>query len=423
MPTSFIKKNEFSRNVLTLMSGTVIAQAIPIAIIPILTRIFTPEDFGLLALYVAFVSVLGVVSTGRYEIAVMLPDKDEDAKILLQISVFVALIFSTLILIPVMLWGKNIGVFLGNHDIVPWLYLLPASVFLTGAYHALTYWNNRSKRFKNTAISRVSQSLSQGSSQIGFGLFKISGGLIMGQFIGILSSTLFLLNKNNAHGVVFDKYELAKMRKQATNYSDFPKYSVFGALCDSGAVQMPILILSKFYSASTTGMFSLTFRILNMPSSIISAAISQVLFQKVVSISNNNPNQLSNYLIKIFVFLFLIYLPVVPILLTWGDSLFAFIFGEQWREAGVYAGYLAIAVAVRFAVSPLSSVLGLKKNIKKGASWQVLYFITISSTLLFFSRFPIDVFITAFVVHELILYLSYFLLILQSSRIVNKVKA
>jgi O-antigen/teichoic acid export membrane protein len=60
-------KSEFSRNVLTLMTGTTIAQAIPIAISPILTRIYTPEDFGMFALYMSTASLFSVIATGRYE--------------------------------------------------------------------------------------------------------------------------------------------------------------------------------------------------------------------------------------------------------------------------------------------------------------------------------------------------------------------
>jgi len=48
-------KSEFAKNVLTLMTGTTIAQAIPIAISPILTRIYTPEDFGVFALNILFI--------------------------------------------------------------------------------------------------------------------------------------------------------------------------------------------------------------------------------------------------------------------------------------------------------------------------------------------------------------------------------
>ncbi|EJU9688825.1 oligosaccharide flippase family protein [Vibrio cholerae] len=410
----------FSKNVLTLMTGTGIAQAIPIAIIPILTRMFSPEDFGLLALYAACVSILGVVATGRYEIAIMLPKDDEDARLLLQLSMLVALFFSLLISIPISIWNAQIARFLGNEDIAVWLYLVPVSVLFTGIYQALTYWNNRQKKFINTAVSRVNQSLFQGFVQTSLGFLQVSGGLIWGQFIGIVSGSIYLLKKDRSYKSLIKKTKINSIQKQGIKYHKFPTYGVWGALCDAGAVQMPVILLTKFYSNSVTGMFSLTFRVLNMPTSIISSAIAQVLFQKVVEISQTEPEKLNLYIIKMFLLLFVIYLPAVPILFIWGESLFSIIFGNEWSQAGVYAGYLVIAVAVRFAVSPLSAVLGLEQNIKMGVLWQVLYLCTITVTLYFFSSLSIEEFLIAFVVHEVFLYLIYLFLVLKGTKEIAK---
>ncbi|EOW9238019.1 lipopolysaccharide biosynthesis protein [Vibrio cholerae] len=410
----------FSKNVLTLMTGTGIAQAIPIAIIPILTRIFSPEDFGLLALYAACVSILGVVATGRYEIAIMLPKDDEDARLLLQLSMLVALFFSFLISIPISIWNAQIARFLGNEDIAVWLYLIPVSVLFTGIYQALTYWNNRQKKFINTAVSRVNQSLFQGFAQTSLGFLQVSGGLICGQFVGIVSGSIYLLKKDRNYKSLIRKSKINSIQKQGIKYHKFPTYGVWGALCDAGAVQMPVILLTKFYSNSVTGMFSLTFRVLNMPTSIISSAIAQVLFQKVVEISQTEPEKLNIYIIKMFLLLFIIYFPAVPVLFIWGESLFSIIFGNEWSQAGVYAGYLVIAVAVRFAVSPLSAVLGLEQNIKMGVLWQVLYLCTISVTLYFSSSLSIEEFLIAFVVHEVVLYLIYLFLILKGTKEIAK---
>lgn len=402
------------------MTGTGIAQAIPIAIIPILTRMFSPEDFGLLALYAACVSILGVVATGRYEIAIMLPKDDEDARLLLQLSMLVALFFSFLISIPISIWNAQIARFLGNENIAVWLYLVPVSVLFTGIYQALTYWNNRQKKFINTAVSRVNQSLFQGFSQTSLGFLQVSGGLICGQFVGIVSGLIYLLKKDRNYKSLIRKSKINSIQKQGIKYHKFPTYGVWGALCDAGAVQMPVILLTKFYSNSVTGMFSLTFRVLNMPTSIISSAIAQVLFQKVVEISQTEPEKLNLYIIKMFLLLFIIYLPAVPVLFIWGESLFSIIFGNEWSQAGVYAGYLVIAVAVRFAVSPLSAVLGLEQNIKMGVLWQVLYLCTISVTLYFSSSLSIEEFLIAFVVHEVVLYLIYLFLILKGTKKIAK---
>lgn len=417
-----VLKNEFAKNVLTLMTGTVLAQAVPIAIIPILTRIFTPEDFGLLALYGAFISILGVVATGRYEIAIMLPKENEEARVLLQVSVLVAFFISLFVSIPIYIWNVEVANYIGNEDIASWLYLVPASVALTGVYQALTYWNNRHKRFRSTAVSRVNQSLFQGIAQTAMGFSKVIGGLIWGQFFGIISSTLYLLRKDRSYKKILQKTEVSALKQQMKKYQKFPKYGIIGGLCDATATQMPVLMLTKFYSSTVTGMFSLTFRVLNLPTSIVSSAISQVLFQRVVEISQNEPEKLNKYIIKMFFLLFFIYLPAVPVLFFWGDALFSFVFGEGWAQAGIYAGYLVIAVAIRFAVSPLSSVLGLEENIKKGVFWQVLYLSTITPTLYLSSGLNVEQFFVVFVVHEITLYGIYLVLILKGAKAINQNK-
>ena len=305
---------------------------------------------------------------------------------------------------------------LGNKDIALWLYLLPFSALLTGIYQSLTYWNNRQKKFKNIATSRVNQSLTQGLTQTLFGFSKMSGGLIIGQILGIASSVIFLLKKDNTYKKIKNIKNKETIIEKMLEYKKFPQYSIFGSLCDAAAAQMPVFILTRFYSYTITGMFSLTFRVLNIPATIISAAVGQVLFQKIVEISHTAPEKLNKYIIKTFIILLLTYLPVIPILFIWGDDLFSFVFGEKWREAGVYAGYLVIAVAIRFAVSPLSTVMGLEKNVKTGVFWQILYFCTIIPTLYFSSSLPIQEFFIIFTIHEVILYFVYLTLIIKSSR-------
>ena len=411
----FFPKSGFGRNVITLMTGTTIAQAVPLAIMPILTRIYSPQDFGLLALYLAILSVISVVASARYELAIMLPERDEDARVLLQASVLIALITSIIMLFLLIFFAGSLARFLGNPDIKNWLYLVPITITMNGLYQALSYWSNRQKRFSNTAVSRVNQSLSQGFFQAIFSFSKQSWGLILGQTLGVFVGGLYLTLKNQNYKNLVIKLNIKKTLFQLRRYINFPKYSVGGALCDNLAVQMPILILTKYYSSALTGMFSLTFRVLNIPSALISSALSQVLFQKIVEINNTSPERLNSFVLKVFLSLFIIFFPVIPLIWFFGEEIFTFVFGEKWMIAGTYAGYLIIAVAVRFCVSPLSAIMTLNNNLKKGAVWQVLYLITITITLLIGSSLNIEDFIKVFVIHEVVLYSIYFILILNSS--------
>mgnify|MGYP003601218860 CR=1 FL=1 len=408
-------KGQFTRNLITLMTGATIAQAVPLAIMPILTRIYSPEDFGLFAIYLAILSIISVAATGRYELSIMLPQEDADARILLQASVIIAFSISVILFILMILFAETLSIFLGNSDIEKWLYLIPVAIFMNGLYQALIYWTNRQKKFKDNAVSRVNQSLSQGFFQTFFSLVKQSGGLILGQTLGIFFGTLYLSLKNKNYKYIISAISIKKIMFQLRRYSNFPKYSIGGAVCDSAAVQMPILILTKYYSSALTGMFSLTFKVLSIPSALISSALTQVLFQKIVEINNTNPERLHGFVCKVFIYLFIIFLPVIPLMWFFGEDIFSFVFGEKWRVAGTYAGYLTIAVAVRFCISPLSAIMTLNNNVKKGVVWQILYLVTITTTLLLSSKLNIESFIQIYVIHEVILYFIYLILILRSS--------
>ena len=140
--------SEFNRNVLTLMTGTTIAQAIPIAISPILTRIYTPEDFGVLALFVAITSIFGSIANGRYELAIMLPKKDENAINIFALGLIITFSMSFILLVLVVLFNEQITELLKNDEISVWLYFVPIAVLFIGLYNMLAYYNNRKKYYK-----------------------------------------------------------------------------------------------------------------------------------------------------------------------------------------------------------------------------------------------------------------------------------
>ncbi len=173
------------------MTGTTIAQAIPIAISPVLTRLFTPADYGVFALYGALVGFLSAAATGRYELAVMLPEHEEDADALVVMSALVAGAFALVLFLLVVVGRDWAADRLGHPEISPWLFLVPVSVFLVGCYNALNYWLNRNRDFRRMSANRMLQSGIGGGLQLSLGSFGVgAAGLIMGQFVAVGVTTL-----------------------------------------------------------------------------------------------------------------------------------------------------------------------------------------------------------------------------------------
>ena len=348
-------KSEFSRHVLTLMTGTTIAQAIPIAISPILTRIYTPEDFGVFALYMSTASIISVVATGRYELAIMLPKKDEDAINIVALSIIISFFVSLISLIIVFLFNAQITKLLGNDDISNWLYFIPVTVLLTGVYQSLNYWSNRKKQYKRLAISRVAQSTTTAGTNLsaGFNGFGSSGlilGGILGQGVatGILGKIIY----------TEDKHRLKQMQKLKIfalirRYKKLPIYNLPNALIDGFRLSGISILIAKFFTTATLGQFSLAWKMVQTPMSLIGGSLSQVFFQKV---SSSAKKDLYKIVITFILKASIVSAPIFLSIHFFAEDIFIFVFGKNWKLAGEAASTMTPWLFLNFISSPLSTL-------------------------------------------------------------------
>ncbi len=406
----------FAANVLTLMSGTTIAQAIPIAISPILTRLYDSQDFGVFALYVSISAVFGVVATGRYELAVMLPKRDEDAACVTMISCMAALGISLALLLFILMMKSQIIAMLGNPAISQWLYFIPLSVLLSGVYQSLNYWLNRHKFYKQLALGGVSQAAVTSGANLFMGINTASAGsLITGNVIGqFVAVSVLAINawKTLVSSVRF--VHIGLIREKIKKYRHFPLYSAPACMLDIFSCQAPVFVLNKFYDAQTAGFFSLTTKMVSIPGVLIGGSIAQVYYQRITQ-SVVDGTDTKGEVKKLASRLALMATLPTIFLILFSPDFFAIVFSEKWRVSGEFARILALAYAVRFIVSPLSLVLPATGNVKLGSMWQVLYFITTVTSLGIALRYPVDVFICVYVIHEIILYSVYYLMIMKAT--------
>lgn len=163
-------KSEFSRNVITLMTGTTIAQAIPIAISPILTRLFTPEEFGVFAIYMAIAGFLSVVATLRYEHALVLPASQTEVDNLFMATFAITTLLSLILLLVIIFFKDEIAAIFNINDIGLWIYIIPLSVFLLGLYNSLNSRLIWLKNFKASASNKVVLSTTNAFSGVSTGV-------------------------------------------------------------------------------------------------------------------------------------------------------------------------------------------------------------------------------------------------------------
>jgi O-antigen/teichoic acid export membrane protein len=212
--------SEFSKNVITLLSGTTIAQAVPILISPILTRLYTPEEFGLLALFTSLSFILGAIANGCYEFAVILPKKDSDAINIAVLGALIAFVFSILLLVTVIVFNKPISTILGNVEFSLWLYLVPVSVLAISWFNIFSYYNVRIKQYRNIAKANIIKAMVLAIIQVSLGFAKVgTAGLISGQLASFFSGNYKLSTKILKKSKLFSYKRMKLMGKR---YIDFP---------------------------------------------------------------------------------------------------------------------------------------------------------------------------------------------------------
>jgi O-antigen/teichoic acid export membrane protein len=352
----FKPKSEFSKNVLTLMTGTTIAQAIPIAISPILTRLYTPEDFGIFALFISIVSIFGSIANGRYELTIMLPKKDEDAINIFALGFLINIIISFFLLIIIIIFHDKILNLLNNEEISLWLYLVPFSVFLIGFFNLLTYLNNRFKNYKILAKANIMKSIIISIIQISVGVIKHGVfGLISGQIVSFLFINIKLSKYFNIYSYNFS---FRKMFILAKKYKDFPKYSVFAVLANNLARNLLNILINSFYNTTTLGFYLLVQKVLGTPSAIIGNSIGRVFFQEATKerhLTGKAINTFYKTVKKLFIFS-IVFFGMLYIVI---EDLFRLVFGEKWEIAGVYAKILIPLYFINFISAPLDEIMNV----------------------------------------------------------------
>lgn len=360
------------------MTGTGLAQAIPIAISPILTRLFTPEDFGVFAIYVAIVSIVSIVVTGRYEMAVLLPKNDRDAFHIVALSILVTLAISLLFLILILVFNTNIVAFIGNSKIANWLYWMPLSTMLVGIYSSISYWNIRKAQYRRLATGRIIQTASTTLVQLSAGLTKIGSiGLVIGQITGQFLATLIVAKSTSRNDrSMKDGLNKNRLIILAKKYKKFPMYLIVAQGLNTASSQAPIIFLGSIFGMVTAGHYGLIQRVMGAPMVLVASAIGEVFRQEASHAYRETGNCRKIY---IATFVRLVALSIVPfgILFFSAPFLFEFIFGESWRIAGEYTQILIPLYFFQFITTPITHLPLFAEKHLTDFLWQLTLFLLV----------------------------------------------
>lgn len=356
-----LKTNLFFQNIAVVAGGNVTAKLIGIIAAPVITRLYTPEEYGVFSVFISVVGVVGSLATLRYAVTIPIAKEEKLADNILKLCFSITLALS-------LLWALGIA-FLGNYFTVqfsaeklqPYLWLMPVVFLSKGIYEALNNWAVRTRKFRLITRTKVSQGVSSAGVKVGLGALGVTPlGLFLGHIAQETAGITSLFSKLVQLKPAFLKsFNWNEIKHAAKRYKKFPLVQSWSQLLLALGAQLPVLMIGGFYGVEVVGVFGLAQNMINMPMDLIGQSVAQVYYAEISKYGKNNPGKIYKLSVSIIKKLFWVGLIPVAVLLAVGPWLFKLVFGPEWFDAGVYARFLSILILTRFISSPISNIFNV----------------------------------------------------------------
>ena len=366
------KNKSLGKQTATLVVGTGIAQLVVIVATPLLTRLYSPDEYGNFSVIIAAATIISVIASLRYELAIPLASSRFEAANVVTLTLTILCLISLITCILVLSLNKFLFMAfnLSHGNLV--LYLLPVLVFLMGANQIFAYWQTRKQQFDIIASTRISQSIGTVGTQLGIGLTQlILNGLIIGQVVGQMLGVSTLAWKSLKEiKIVSTSISLRRMKILAVKYRKFPLYSTGSALSNSASTNLPAVLLALLFSPVIAGFYALTIRILQAPMSLIGSSLAQTFYPRAAQLRPGK--ELSELVLSIYRLLVRVGMPILSFFALISGFMFPLLFGKDWEDAGTYAQLLTPYVFFVFISSPLSMLSSILHKQRIELIFQVL---------------------------------------------------
>lgn len=408
-----IFKGTFTKNVAIVAGGTTLTQLLGVVFSPIVSRLYSPEEFGILSVYSAVLSMIAISSSLKFEWGIPIAESDEKATNVAALSFSVLLVITSVIaLLLIIPNNKIIGKVIG-HEIVPYRLFIPVGVFLTGIHNILMQIGYRNRGFKVIAKTKLTQVLAGNGTKIGLGAIGVGPiGLILGSIFSASAGSFTLVKSFALAG----KYRLnhisfKEIKWCAKRYKNFPKFSAPSQILNTAGLSLPKIFLASLYGLEVTGAFGFALGIISLPVQLIGNSVGDVFYSEAARIGNTDPKRLKRLSIQLFKKLLIIgFFPFITLVL-FGPFLFSFVFGVQWVVAGRYAQILSILVYARLVFMPVSRVFAVLEKQKVNLFIDIFRVVIVTSTFLICKMLALSALLTIsiYTIGMIIVYLITFI--------------
>lgn len=349
------------RGMATLAVGNIAARIIGIAAIPILTRLYSPEDFGALAIFTSLISILAPIITLRYVLALPLPRRDGMAINLLTLSAGLMLCMSLLVGLVLWVFGTQLLGLFSMKILAPYWWLIVVGLIGGSGYELLSLWATRKRAYKHIAQTTATQSLLGNLTKLGLGFLSIKPlGLLIGQAVSSSAGITSLWLRFRADFARNRRFiSISRIKAVAGRYRHFPIYRLPSQFLLVFSTQSLVLFFAATYGAQDTGQLSMALTVIALPLSILGHSVSQAYYAETAKIGVRNPDKLIEVTQIVTKKLFIIALAPFLVLMLGGEYLFAIFFGKQWIVSGNFASLLSVYLVAQFVTAPVMNIFNI----------------------------------------------------------------
>lgn len=378
-------RRSFAWNVMVMMAGTVAGQAVSLLLAPVLTRLYSPTQFGYLSVYSAVLSIFGVVASLGLELAIPICIADAECANLLALNGLVLIGTTTLVALFAWLVSVQTLDLLWVGSLADYRWLLPLGFACLGGYYIMVALATRSGAFKDIARTRVSQGISGPVAQIVLGLLDAgTPGLVLGYVIGQSSGTLLLFGRLVLRQRIWlQQITWRGMAATARRYITFPLLASWTRLLDmAGGGTVLFVLFSACYSTEIAGFMFLSERVIARPLLIVSTSLLQVFTGEAGRAVTQDPVLLRRRFYQVVprqLLLVTAWILVANLLAGWA---FPLLFGAQWGDAVPYLRALSLSYLMLSMLHPVSTTLQILEHQVTAAVWQICRLVLIVTSVL-----------------------------------------
>ncbi|GGA33442.1 lipopolysaccharide biosynthesis protein [Paenibacillus physcomitrellae] len=394
--------DRFARNVAVLAGGTLLSQILIFAALPLLTRLYTPQEYGTYSMYLSIIGMLLMLVSCAYEYAITLPEDDRSASEIVRLCLLICISVCVLVLVVMVVLRRPLGRWLNEPDLPNYFVLFAVSLLASGFYQILSTWSVRKQHFRRLSRTKYTQSIGQIGGQLAFSLLHIGPvGLIAGDIVGRSGGLLPLWHqwrKDNAasrgtdpekrqaggpasvqiSGQTVDSQAALKragaaafiqrrlgwssLKEVAWRYRRFPQLSLASNVLNSIGIYLPTVLLAAFYGTSAAGLFALGQRILGAPMTLLVSAVRSVYLAESSEYMQKDPSRLAPLFRRTVLQMLVAGAAILILIVGIAPLVFAPLFGDEWSGSAGYIRLMSIMYLGQFVANAVGTTIDVMER-------------------------------------------------------------